>query len=93
MSFNHVFQLILFLIGLLVSIRWIIPTGYQVWFYPDEFEKGFKVRVARHWLSVGKPKYNWKANTGMYQMFTLAFALVVLFMAIEILLGLVGLVL
>lgn len=93
MSFDHIFEIILFFIGLGLSIWWIIPIGFQAWFHPDEFEKIIKEPAARHWLSVNNPKYNWKVIMVIYRIFTVVFALVLLVIMIEILAGLIGLIL
>jgi hypothetical protein len=91
MSFEQISRIILVAIGLALTVYWIIPLGKLAWFHPHEFEKIMSERAMYHWLSVNNPKYNWKSIIFLVRVFTLIVALALLYLGIELLLGLMGL--
>jgi len=85
-------QIFVVVISLAFAAYWILSLGKLVWFDPDRFEKIMSERARHHPLNAYNPKYNWKAIISMYRVFSLVGALAFLALAIELLLGVLGII-
>lgn len=93
MSTEQILRILAVAVSLALAFHWIIPIGKLAWFHPDKFEEMISYYNQYNPLYYAyRPKPDWN-TIWTWRVFTLIATILMLVVAIELLLGLIGLML